>query len=84
VLDSQVFKTNTINFHPNLTTNILTINNKSNMLINSILISDTYGINVLEAKNVSSTIDISDLSKGICFVRLATDAGSITKKLVKE
>jgi Secretion system C-terminal sorting domain len=75
---------NTINFYPNPATNMLTINNKSNSSINSISISDTNGRNVLEAKNVSSTIDISDLSKGIYFVRLTTDAGSVTKKLVKE
>jgi hypothetical protein len=75
---------NSINFYPNPATNILTIDNKSNSSINSISISDTNGRNVLEAKNVASTIDISDLSKGIYFVRLATDAGSVTKKLVKE
>jgi hypothetical protein len=73
-----------IQIYPNPATNSLTIDNKNNTPINSISIADTNGRNVLETKNVTSTIDISNLSNGIYFVRLATDAGNVTKKLVKK
>lgn len=74
----------TMSFYPNPANNILTIDNKNNTTINSIVISDTNGRNVLETKNVTSIIDISNLSNGIYFVRLISDFGIITKKLVKE
>jgi Secretion system C-terminal sorting domain len=75
---------NVITIYPNPSTTIITIDNKSNLLLNSISIADTNGRAILETKNVTSSIDISNLSKGIYFVRIATDAGSVTKKLVKE
>jgi Secretion system C-terminal sorting domain len=83
-IESNGLISNTINFYPNPATNMLNIENKNNLSINSITISDTNGRNVLETKNVTSSIDVSNLSKGIYFVRLATDVGSVTKKLVKE
>jgi Secretion system C-terminal sorting domain len=83
-IESNSLISNTINFYPNPATNMLNIENKNNLSINSITISDTNGRNVLESKNVTSSIDVSNLSKGIYFVRLANDAGSVTKKLVKE
>jgi hypothetical protein len=73
-----------INFYPNPAKNILTIDNKNNTPMNLISISDTNGRTVLEAKNVTSSIDIGNLSNGIYLVRLTTDAGNVTKKLIKE
>lgn len=85
-LGTSTFETvaNTISFYPNPANNILTIDNKNNTTINSISIADTNGRDVFETKNVTSTINISDLSNGIYFVRLTTDAGNVTKKLIKE
>lgn len=75
---------NAISLYPNPATNLLTIENKNDLQINSISIADTNGRNVFETKNAVSTVDVSNLSNGIYFVRLATDAGIVTKKLVKE
>jgi hypothetical protein len=75
---------NAINFYPNPATNIVTIDNKNNTPINLISITDTNGRNVLETKNVTSTLDISNLSNGIYFVRLETNACNVKKRLVKE
>jgi Secretion system C-terminal sorting domain len=83
-VESNNFNANSIGFYPNPATNLLTIDNKQNLAINSILISDTNGRNVFESKNIKTTIDISNLSKGIYFVKISSELGSVTKKLVKE
>lgn len=75
---------NMISIYPNPSTNKLTINNKNNLSINSVLISDTNGRTIFESKNDLSTIDISDLSKGIYFLEIATDSGKVIKKFIKE
>ncbi len=83
-LEKNDLLANSIGFYPNPATNILMIDNKNNLVINSIIISDTNGRNVLESKNASSALDISDLSKGIYFVKISSELGSVTKKIVKE
>ena len=83
-LGTSSFDSNAIRFYPNPATNVLIIDNKNNMSINSISIADTNGRTVFETKNATSTIDINDLSKGIYLVNITSEFGNSVKKLVKE
>ncbi len=75
---------NAISIYPNPATSSISIDNKNNILLNSISIIDTNGRAIFETKNVTTSIDISSLSKGVYFVRLNSEFGTVTKKLVKE
>jgi len=67
---------------PNPANNLIRI--ETDYSINSIKIFNTLGRLVLEQINPSNQIDVSNLSTGLLFVKLETDKGFITKKIVKE
>jgi hypothetical protein len=52
--------------------------------INSIKVFNTSGQLVLEQNNSSNQIDVSHLSRGLLFVKIETDYGSLVKKVIKE
>ena len=52
--------------------------------INSIKVFNTQGKLVLEQNNSSNQIDVSHLSRGLLFVKIETDYGSLVKKVIKE
>ena len=52
--------------------------------INSIKVINTSGKLVLEQNNSSNQIDVSHLSRGLLFVKIETDYGSLVKKVIKE
>lgn len=70
--------------YPNPATNLISIN--SNITINKFEIIDMYGkilvINAINSEKVS--IDISDFSNGIYFVKIYTEFGVKTEKLIKK
>jgi hypothetical protein len=74
----------TIVIAPNPTKNNITVSSKNN--IQSIQLFDVQGRilqTVLENKN-STTLDISNKSDGIYFLKVTTEVGSSVEKLVKE
>jgi hypothetical protein len=71
---------------PNPSRNVVNVSN-TNATINSIEISDLNGrvvnsVNSIDAQNVQ--INISDLSSGIYMMKIVSDKGITTKKLIKE
>jgi len=68
-------------------TDTVILKNPSNLVINTIKISDILGTNVLniDTSNSSSTIDINldGLSSGVYFIKINTENGVILKKIVK-
>lgn len=81
VLNTQKFNNFDFSLFPNPVKNELNINSKEK--INSIEIYNVLGKKVLTSKNVSKNIDISSLSKSVYLVKVFTDKGISTKKLVK-
>ncbi|MFZ4106249.1 T9SS type A sorting domain-containing protein [Flavobacterium sp.] len=75
-----------ISVFPNPTKDIINVSNKL-ASISSIEISDLNGrvvnkVNSIDAENVQ--INISDLSSGIYMMKIVSDKGTITKKVIKE
>ncbi len=78
----EVLNSNKIILYPNPTSNQLTIN--SELKINEITIIDIAGKSIKTPKPTTNTINVSNLSSGIYFIKLITDEGTITKKFVKQ
>ena len=73
-----------LKIYPNPTTGILKIEN-SGLRIENVTIYDVFGkIQRIENWKMENTIDISHLSAGIYFVKISTEAGEVTKKVLKE
>jgi len=83
VLSTDDFSALDITAFPNPVTNNLNINSAEN--INQVTIFNMLGQAVLEVapNNSDATIDVSALQSGLHIVRVATDSGSQTLKVVK-
>jgi len=76
-------KINNISIYPNPTTGQLTIDN-GELKMNSIEIFDVYGRIIVNCQlSIVNSIDISDLSNGVYFLKISTEKGMVTKKIVK-
>ncbi|WP_264519641.1 T9SS type A sorting domain-containing protein [Flavobacterium sp. N1994] len=74
-----------ISVYPNPIKDIITISNVSDAVINSIEISDLNGRIVKKVLNTSdSEIKVSDLQTGIYLIKIMSDKGIATKKIIKE
>lgn len=78
---------NNINIYPNPVKNTLQINTQSqgfgSVVIRSIYVYDALGKKLLETNNVTQ-LDISNLTSGLLFIKIETNKGIITKKVIKE
>ena len=72
-----------IKVFPNPTTEELTIDN-GELTINNIEIFDIYGRKQQAEGRKQNVIDISQLSAGIYFVKISTEAGEVVKKIIKQ
>ena len=69
--------------HPNPVKDILSIKINTTGPV-SIDIYDMLGKSVLTTNNIDNDVDISELKSGIYLVKIATNDGSITKRIIKE
>lgn len=83
-LGVEDFIQNEITIYPNPSTNILYINNKSNALLENIIISDISGKRIkAKINNDNNNIDITELSKGIYFISFTADGNAYSFKFIK-
>jgi len=75
---------NSIGLTPNPVNSILQIISLDNSSINKIRIYEITGKLVIEKKGNVNQIDISNLTNGLYLVKIETDKGTITKKIIKE
>ncbi|MCH9659340.1 MAG: T9SS type A sorting domain-containing protein, partial [Bacteroidetes bacterium] len=68
--------------HPNPASNFLQVSTSSGIQIESVNIISLLGSQVMKTNN--QTINVSALASGVYFVQVATSAGILTKKIVKE
>jgi hypothetical protein len=73
---------NEIKTFPNPVTNTLTLLPSGNIQLQSVQVISTLGEQLLESK--TTDLDFSNFSNGIYFLKVDTDKGSITKKIVKQ
>ena len=69
---------------PNPATNVLNIANKSNSAINSIQITDMNGRTVKQVKGMVEQINISELNAGVYFLKVTSNQGTGTTKIIKK
>ena len=69
-----------ISIYPNPTSNAIAVSSTSNVL--SLEIYNLLGKRVLIAKN-NNKLDVSNLNSGIYLVKIQTEKGNITKKIIK-
>lgn len=86
VLSTNEVLANSFSMTPNPAKNFVTINSTNDNAINAIEVVDINGRTVLNAKPnaIESNIDLSTLSSGVYMVKINSEKGSVTKKLVKE
>ncbi len=75
---------NNIQLYPNPTENRLNIINNYNLDIYRIQIYDYQGRIILKENSEFKTLQLSHLNKGIYLLRIETENGILTKKIVKE
>jgi hypothetical protein len=84
--NTNVLSLNDFSVFPNPTKDIVNVSNSS-ASINSIEVTDLNGrvvktVNAIDASN--SQLNISDLSSGVYMMKIVSDQGTTTKKVVKE
>lgn len=82
-LSSESFMLNEVKVYPNPTKGVVNIKLSNEINIDNISLTNSLG----KKLNVSLTndqIDISDLPTGIYFLKISTNQGSLTRKIVKE
>lgn len=85
-LSNDEFLTSNINVYPNPSSSIVNITSTESM-INSIELTDINGrtVKTLNANGTNEVqINVSDLAQGIYMMKIASDKGTATKKLVVE
>ena len=84
-LSSQDFDFGTyFTLYPNPAKDILNIQSKQDVAINSVEIYNQLGQIVMASTNTLNTIDVSNLASGTYFVKINTEKGSANVKFVKE
>jgi hypothetical protein len=84
-LSSQGFEFGTyFTLYPNAAKDILNIQAKQGLAINSIEIYNQLGQIVIASTNTLNTIDVSNIASGTYFVKVNTEKGSANAKFVKE
>jgi hypothetical protein len=69
---------------PNPANDVLNIANTSNIAVNTIQITDMNGRIVKEVKGMTNQINVSELNAGVYFLKIATDQGTGTTKIIKK
>jgi hypothetical protein len=80
--NNEVINNNKTEIYPNPTSNQLSIDTELN--INELSIIDITGKIIMETKENTNTINVTDLPSGVYFIKLITDEKLITKKFVKQ
>ena len=76
--------TNSINLYPNPATTTITVQSANGMM-NKVEVYDVYGklLNMVEVNDAQVTMNISNYAAGTYFVRVYTENGMVTKRIVK-
>ena len=84
---TQTFFANNFSIQPNPVKDIFTVTSKNGTFINNIKVTDINGRIVKEENNSdlnATQVNISDLSSGVYFVKIQSDLGVGTTKIIKE
>lgn len=87
ILKSDAFFSTNFSLSPNPVKDIFTVNSKNNIAIQNITVVDINGRVVNEVNNLNSSeamqVNISELNAGVYFVKVQTELGVGTSKIIK-
>lgn len=81
-----VVSENNFSVFPNPTNNVINFSNNVNATVNTIEIFDLNG-RIIKSIKINATegqVSVSDLSAGMYMMKISTDSGIVTKKIVKQ
>ena len=81
-LSTQTFTQNKISIYPNPVSEVLYFDLKSNISVEKAMIFDNLGRKVFEQNNVFDNISVSDLQKGNYIIKILSDKGIQTEKII--
>ena len=85
LLNNQSFEFSSyFTLYPNPVKDVLNIQSKQDLIVNSMEIYNQLGQIVMAVANTSNRVDISNLASGIYFVKVNTDKGTANTKFIKE
>ena len=73
-----------IQMTPNPVKDRLYINTNANVVVNAATVMDSSGRIVLTPTALEQSYDLSALQKGVYFINIITNKGTVTKKIIKE
>jgi hypothetical protein len=85
-LSNDSFLASNLSVYPNPASSVVKISNTLNAIVNTVEIADLNG-RIVKTQNVNATeaeISINDLSAGVYMLKVTTDQGTATKKIVKQ
>lgn len=85
-LNTQDFFANNFSIHPNPAKDVLNITSKNGAIIERVAIVDMHGRTVNQANELSSEtilMDVSNLAEGVYFVKVQSEFGVGTSKIIK-
>jgi hypothetical protein len=85
-LSNDSFLAANLSVYPNPTSSVVNISNTLNAVVNTVEIADLNGrvVKTLNVNNTEAQISISDLAAGVYMLKVSTDQGTATKKIVKQ
>ena len=86
VLGTSDFLSSKFSIFPNPANNVINFSNDTNAVVSLVEMTDMNG-RVIKSAKINATegeISVSDLSSGVYMMRITTDQGNATKKIVKQ
>jgi hypothetical protein len=85
-LSNNDFLAANLSVYPNPASSVVNISNTLNAVVNTVEIADLNGrvVKTLNVNNTEAQISISDLAAGVYMLKVSTDQGTATKKIVKQ
>jgi Secretion system C-terminal sorting domain len=83
-LATDAFFTSNFSVSPNPAKDVLNFSNRNNTIISNIALTDVNGRVVKQINNSVSQINISELTSGVYFLKITSDKGIGTTKIVKQ
>jgi hypothetical protein len=81
-LNQEVSSINSVFIYPNPAKNFIYVGGNDNLTVNEVSIIDPRGSQIMATINFAEGINLTELPKGLYFVKLKVDSKIITQKLI--
>ncbi|NHM08116.1 T9SS type A sorting domain-containing protein [Flavobacterium sp. CYK-4] len=84
VLATDTFFKSHFTASPNPASDVINISNNTDIAVNTIQLTDMNGRVVKEVKGMTNQINVNELNAGVYFLKITTDQGTGTTKIIKK